>query len=711
MSRWRFAMSSAVIAPGAARADRFGFALSPALGSSGRAARRRRVTGFFDVFFFFFFFAGFAGDLLAVPFVFFFFFLAGIDSISPSAENAAIVSDRSRCGPWVSMPSLRPAQPCKGRRLLVYTSGMDDPGSPPPRGYRLAEAHSSSPSPTVPQGHGIEDRPDTVTPSGPTRGRGFDLAASVLLVALTLALAYPAARGPFAGDDFRNLRQSTGGAAAVLRFFEEWVRGDSWPAPRIFLLAERAVFGLEATGYHAVHLLLHALATLLVYAVARNLLRDRPAATAAGVLFALFPIHGAAVFWISGLPEVLAAAAGLAAVWLHLRVLRGPGGWIAAAGSVVAGAVALLSSSGGLAVPALLLVLLFLPSRDRRARRLAAGAGLVLVQGGLAAGGLYLRTMARGGGAESVPLSLPESIGSACFRAAEGLGAILYPFDLYQVEAWYQARPLLFQLAGAAVVVLVVPSLVVATRGTRGRWTPFVFGALWFAAAILPCLGLLQRRLLYLPSVGAALMASSLVFVPRRAGRLLGGGVLLALAALYGLGWNGRARDWEEAGALSRAYLASLDAELPEGAEGEILFVQLPWGYRSALLFTHDSIGEAIRMREGRPRTIRVLSRVVLEGGAEYASEAEWAGEGVLRCRIRPGRYRTFVIGSPEGNARKTGRLPPGTKVEGNGFTTIVRGVDETGRVTEIEVELDAPLPPEARVLEADLDGFRPMLP
>jgi len=562
---------------------------------------------------------------------------------------------------------------CVRLDALVYTADMDEP---------KASGELDRPSPRLPRIDGI---------------------AALVLVALAVAAGFPALDGPLAGDDFRNLRLAGDGFDSPSELLAGSIQGTTSAAARAVFFGGRRLFGLDAAPYHALSLLLHAVASALVFAAAFLLTREVGAALAAGAVFALLPIHGAAVFWISGIGEVLGAFFALLAAVLFLRITHGRGRWIAAAGSLVSAAFALLASIAPLALPLLLLPLLLAPRRDGMRRRTAAGAGLLLGHVTLVAIGV---SFAAGGRPVAIPFALPATAGEGLFRTAEALGAILYPFDLYQVEAWYQARPLLFQLAGAGFVVLVVPTIVVSSRGTRGRWTLLAIGAIWFAAAALPVLGLLQRRFLYLPSAGAALALGSLVFVPRGSARPIGAAALLVLVAAYGFEIRERALDWRGAGERSRMLLRSLDTRLDEAAgRDEIFFLDLPWGYRSALLFTHDSIREAIALRRGGRPTVRILSRVVLEGEPEEIPPAERVDERVFRCRLEPATYRAFVIGSPAGNARGTGRLAAGSEVAGRGFLTTVEETDALGRVSAIRVDLDTA--PSATALVLDAAGGR----
>lgn len=74
-------------------------------------------------------------------------------------------------------------------------------------------------------------------------------------------------------------------------------------------LADAWLFGADPFGHHLASLLLHAANSVLVYLLAARLFRDGGGAAsfATGVLFAVHPLHPAAVAWVSGRALPLAA--------------------------------------------------------------------------------------------------------------------------------------------------------------------------------------------------------------------------------------------------------------------------------------------------------------------------------------------------------------------------------------------------------------------
>jgi tetratricopeptide (TPR) repeat protein len=407
----------------------------------------------------------------------------------------------------------------------------------------------------------------TPTPSRTRRGP-FTPVLLAALVALVVAVYWPALWGELVYDDEVLLgpanpaTQSIG--AAVRHAFEPLWSFDRasqpeaggamqrafWRPLTVVALAVGRTLTPESTlGPHVVSLLLHLVATLAAFGLARRLL------DAAGVrgadfggfavaaLFALHPVQVEAVAWIAAVNDPLFGALSLLALWLHARWdgngspwLRGP-----ALGALVFLA-ALLAKEQALVVPALVVgVDLVLRQRVRLQALAPYGValgvwfvtrvvvfrdvfgGFVEAQGdfGFSAAreagfrvellGGFLRLLAwpldltvfrpvRPELPAGDPAVLHGALWLAGFCAA--LGASL----------WRRARAATFGL----VVVAVMPTLVAAALHTAGRYP-------------------LSDRYLYLPVFGFALALVSALFrvLPRDGALVAAGG--LTIAAAFGV--------------------------------------------------------------------------------------------------------------------------------------------------------------------------------
>lgn len=86
------------------------------------------------------------------------------------------------------------------------------------------------------------------------------------------------------------------------------ISGVYWrPLFLLWLLVQHALFGVNPPGYHAATVLLHAIATALVYRVALRLAQDRATAAIAALIFGVHPALIESVAWVSGATDPLLA--------------------------------------------------------------------------------------------------------------------------------------------------------------------------------------------------------------------------------------------------------------------------------------------------------------------------------------------------------------------------------------------------------------------
>jgi protein O-mannosyl-transferase len=138
----------------------------------------------------------------------------------------------------------------------------------------------------------------------PSRRRAFIFA--LVLAALTILVYRPAWNGGFLwdDDDYITKNELLTAPDGLRRI---WFSLDSpsqyFPLTYSTFRLERALWGLNPTGYHWVNLLLHVANALLVWAVLFRL--KVPGAWLAGAIFALHPVQAESVAWITERKNVL----------------------------------------------------------------------------------------------------------------------------------------------------------------------------------------------------------------------------------------------------------------------------------------------------------------------------------------------------------------------------------------------------------------------
>jgi Flp pilus assembly protein TadD len=341
-----------------------------------------------------------------------------------------------------------------------------------------------------------------------------------LLLGVTLAAYAPALRGGFIWDD--DLFVANNADLKTLRGL-----GHIWTEPfenpqyspvllTAFWLQFRC-WGLNASGYHLVSVLLHGLNAVLLWRAASELrLRG---AFLAGLLLALHPVHVESVAWISETKNTLSGFFYLAALWCWARWRLAPASdarpaikrserlYASALGLFV---LALLSKATTVSLP---LALLCLEAwRNRRVPGAALARLLPFALLAIVPGALALAVEAGRRVADYRPDLLAESI-AAARSVWFYLGKFLWPARLVAVYPRGSG-----ELSGAnAAMLLSVPALLLALWAARARWGhgPFLC-ALFHTLTLLPIpfmgIGFVAHHawvadhFFYLPSLGATML-------------------------------------------------------------------------------------------------------------------------------------------------------------------------------------------------------------
>jgi hypothetical protein len=439
-----------------------------------------------------------------------------------------------------------------------------------------------------------------------------DPRAAALAVAMFLLGALVAFQGSltafFQSDDF-NFVAAAGGQG--LRGIVEPFGGEFFrPVSALTVVIDRALWGLNPTGYHLTNVVFHGLNAWLVCLLASLLLERgeelRELPVLAGLLFLVLPCHGEAVSWISGRTDVIATTFTLGSLVAYV-LFRRMGCTRALVTSLVLFLLALMAKESALPLPFVVIAYeLFHPSSTTRGNctlgRLAvpsfflAGLGAFMALRWAILGGLV------GGYGASVHLSAHTVV----------VARNLLAFPACALDLPFPGRLAAFMSGSApAAAVLVTVALVVAALAVycmKRRLPAPAFLLVAFYLALLPVLNLplsvtdsQGERWVYLPSAFLSML------VVWSLARLLPGrkamAILLVAASLgYGVALHGGNRRWRNAGELARTFLADVSTIPPS----ERLFVlSLPdtvggaYVFRNGVIMAVAMFAPAVRPRQG----------------------------------------------------------------------------------------------------------------
>jgi tetratricopeptide (TPR) repeat protein len=330
------------------------------------------------------------------------------------------------------------------------------------------------------------------------------------------------------------------------------------------------LFGAWAGGHHLTNLVLHALATALLFGLLMAATRDLVPSALVAALFALHPLHVEVVAWVSQRKELLSTVFGLLAALLYVWWTR-RGGALRYAAMLIAFAAALASKPMLVTLPFVLLLLDWWPLRRDASRRLVLEKlPLFALSAAACAVAFASQLIARTNAPElSLALRLANAA-VACFRYLalafwpSGL-SILYPHPYAPElggEPWSPAL-----VAAACAGLVAISAAVLRARAHRY----LAVGWLWYLGTLVPVIGLIQigpqgmaDRYSYVPLVGIFIAIAwgardAVAASAARRPALRTAAVVLALFALgvAGFASHARARVWRSSEAL---YLASLAA-------------------------------------------------------------------------------------------------------------------------------------------------------
>jgi len=334
--------------------------------------------------------------------------------------------------------------------------------------------------------------------------------AKVAAIILAAVLPYlPALRGGFVWDDqplitANPLLRTPSGLAEI---WSGSRTADYFPITNTVFWLEHHLFGDNATGYHALNILLQAANALLLWRVLRRL--QIPGAFLAGLIFAIHPIHAESVAWISELKNVLSMFFFLISALLFLeiedqRILNRP--FAAYSASLFAFLLALLSKTQVVFLPVALLLCAWWrnspvdskrrgkdnPRRFQREIARTVPFFLIAIVFGL----ITISFQNRGIGEEEIVLgSFTRRLTNAGMAIWWYAKQVFVPIRLMAVyPQWRFDRPALMEWL--PLIAIIGALLLLWWRRARG----FLFAFVYFIIALLPVIGFV--RMLY-PRSGA----------------------------------------------------------------------------------------------------------------------------------------------------------------------------------------------------------------
>jgi tetratricopeptide (TPR) repeat protein len=273
-----------------------------------------------------------------------------------------------------------------------------------------------------------------------------------------------------------------------------------FPATRLSHLLDAEVFGLQPGGHHFSNALLHALATVLLFAFLHAATGAAWHSAFVAMVFALHPLHVESVAWISERKDVLSAFFWFLALWSYVRRHY----WL----TLLAFCLGLMSKPMVVTLPFVLFLLDVWPLRQPLRSALRVKIPLL---GLSAASAIATYLVQTGGGAvrEVGQFPLGLRVENAVVSYATYIVKMFWPSRLSVFYPYPRELPA-WQVGLSALLLAGVSLLVLRERRSR----PYLaVGWLWYLGTLVPVIGLIQvgaqaraDRYMYLPMVGLSIM-------------------------------------------------------------------------------------------------------------------------------------------------------------------------------------------------------------
>lgn len=402
--------------------------------------------------------------------------------------------------------------------------------------------------------------------------------------------------------------------------------------------------GNSAIPFKITNIGLHLLCTALVYGIFANLAFSKLTSILGTAIFAFHPIHITSIHFILGRTDLVAAVFYFAAIylvakWKNTISVRE---YIAVTLCFIA---ALLSKEMSVTLPVMMLVIFFSKQHIKNTQSFIKTAIILSPFFAITLMYLVIRIY-MWSKLNTLDVYTNYSATHLVSNYLNWLFALGYPFDLYVAQDAMIENPIVFFSAVAIVGLVTLAGLLFflykkpTFRLHQNFW--LWMALLWIVITLLPISGGHPHRwYLYIPSFGLSLLVASLIDTNKQKIVLAIGMLLIVLYCIEDLRLSSI---WKKQSEVTIEFLRQIEASQIHKKD-RIYFANIPFGYKSAYLFTHSSLQEAIQYHVGKSPTIVALSYLNMNDQMEISTSIN---ENNIQFKMTPNHYKFFLLSASE---------------------------------------------------------------
>ena len=468
-----------------------------------------------------------------------------------------------------------------------------------------------------------------------------------ILVAFSIALYGKGITPSFSSDDYVHLKRNISfkNAIQALSVFTEFDGREYRPLVR-FTLWANSKMSASALSFHATNVLLHILCTVLIFCISLSMTRNLNHSFAGGILFALLPIHSASINFIMGRTDLLGALFYLLSFWLfqvHLQKKHDKGLYFI---SNISFLLAVSSKEIAVSLPFLISVLVFLESKQKHmVKRLVESIKTTAVFWLISISYIFIRILGWAGDAQSVAVYTNYSVKHVVKNFFMWFFALIYPFDLYKARTFSENNILLFSgflLLCSCLILLFIVFIIGKNKVLvfiKNRY--FILGVTWFIATLSPVMGGgAHRWYLYLPSVSLSLIVLSLLDVVQEKRKKTLYVVLVIYLFFSCVQTLHRTHIWSKQDLISQNFFSQIEKYGIQDLQ-KCYFINIPFGYKNAYLYTFQSLESALFLKYGKNPEIIEVSHLNLSDKDNLKVEKS---PGKLKFQLEIDDYSYFYF-------------------------------------------------------------------